>query len=561
MAHLSSGGRLWQALRRVADSRRFERASIALFVLASLIVLLTSVHLAPAWIESGPPVSGLTAQASAMPGQGWMPLTVYFSAYGSRAAGATITRYEWDLDGNGKLDFDATSRGGYATYVYVKPGDYTITLRVTDSQGRTASDEVVVSVRHRAASSVDYWTVFDDSRVGRIDLALPAADWGRMWADPEAKVQVPADAVILGERLPEVGVRMRGQFSLRESGAKKPWKIDTDAYVDGQEFRNLRQLILLNNIGDPSLLKEKLAYEMMRFAGVPASHVAYVELWIDLVDDSEPPMYWGVYTLVERADNKYIANRFGREARGGNLYKASHAQRGPMDLIYYGEAIEDYPQQNGQVAYGKMNNEEEADYSDVIALCRVVDGTQYASDEAFMEALESALNVDSFLRYMAVITILDNWDSYPNTGNNYYLFNNPVSGRFEWIPWDLTWGDNAQAPLLAGSGPSLMTRAPLYDRVFEVNVYRYQYAAYVDLLLRHWFYPQNIDRLARAYHRQIAPYVNQSTGDRAFFGETPFFPYKAFTDSWRRLVDFATERHRTLREALDREPGLQLPMD
>ena len=32
---------------------------------------------------------------------------------------------------------------------------------------------------------------------------------------------------------------MRGQFSLRESGDKKPFKIDTDAYVDGQEFHNL----------------------------------------------------------------------------------------------------------------------------------------------------------------------------------------------------------------------------------------------------------------------------------------------------------------------------------
>ena len=54
----------------------------------------------------------------------------------------------------------------------------------------------------------------------------------------------------------------------------------------------------------------------------------------------------------------------------GNLYKASHAQRGPMDLVYYGADITDYPTQNGQYAYGKMTNEEEADYSDVIQLAR-----------------------------------------------------------------------------------------------------------------------------------------------------------------------------------------------
>jgi hypothetical protein len=292
---------------------------------------------------------------------------------------------------------------------------------------------------------------------------------------------------------------------------------------------------------------------MMRFAGLPASHLSFVEVWIDLVDDDEPPTFWGVYTMVERVDNKYVANRFGQDARGGNLYKASHAQRGPMDLIYHGESIDDYPRQNGQVAYGKMNNEAEADYSDIIALCRVVDGAEYESDEAFMAALESALNVDAFIRYMAVVTILDNWDSYPNTGNNYYLFNNSVSGRFEWIPWDLTWGENAQAPLLRRSGPALMERAPLYDRVFGVEAYRSQYAAAIDLLLRYWFYPENIDRLARAYHDQIAPYVNQGAGDRAFFGDSPLYPYQAFPDSWRSLVDFATERHRFLTDALSRE--------
>jgi hypothetical protein len=31
------------------------------------------------------------------------------------------------------------------------------------------------------------------------------------------------------------------------------------------------------------------------------------------------------------------------------------------------------------------------------------------------------------------------------------------------------------------------------------------------------------------------------------------FPPEAFADSWRSLVDFATERHRYLRDALDEE--------
>ncbi len=539
-------------LRKSNWRQKLELVAIALFAVAGLGAVLAPLVLAPAPVAL-PANSAVVAQASAMPNQGWMPLTVHLSAYGSSSPDAAIVRYEWDLDGNGRFDYDATGQGGYAFYLYAKPGTYTVTLRVTDAQGRFATDQVAVDVRHPAASSVDYWTVFDDRQVRRIDLALAQADWERMWADPEAKLQVQADAVVFGQPLPDVGLRMRGQFSLRESGAKKPWEIDTDAYVDGQEFHNLRQLMLLNNVGDPSLLKEKLAYEMMAFAGLPASHVTYVELWIDIVDDAAPPAYWGVYTMVERVDRKYLANRFGPASQDGNLYKASHAQRGPMDLIYYGEQITAYPTQNGQYAYGKMNNEAAADYSDVIALCRVVDGTDYASAEEFTRALEDVLNVDAFLRYMAVVTVLDNWDTYPNTGNNYYLFNNPVSERFEWIPWDLTWGENAQAPLFGRSGPALLERAPLYDRVFSVERYRSRYAAYVDLLLRHWFTPEHIAGQVQYYHRQITPYIAQAGGDKAFYGEHAMFSPDAFSASWQGLVRFASARSAYLREALQRE--------
>lgn len=564
-------------LRKSNWRRKLELAAIALFAVIGVGVLLIQAWPFPERVAAAPSPE-VFAQASAMPNQGWMPLTVYFSAYGSHSSGSTITRYEWDLDGNGRFDYDATDQGGYASYLYARPGTYTVTLRVTDSLGRYATDQVAVEVRHPAASSVDYWTVFDDRRVRRIDIALSQAEWDQIWADPEAKYQARADAIVFGERLEDVGFRMRGQFSLRESGSKKPWKIDTDAYVDGQEFHNLRQLMMLNNIGDPSMLKEKLAYEMMRFAGLPASHVAYVELWIDITDDAAPPRYWGVYTLVERVDRKYLANRFGPDSKDGNLYKASHAQRGPMDLIYYGDRIEDYPTQNGQYAYGKMNNEEAADYSDIVALCQVVDGAPlassnpvqpdtgqgdraagggsnpngvtYASEDEYVQALEAALNVDAFIRYMAVVNILNNWDTYPNTGNNYYLFNNPVSGRFEWIPWDLTWGDNAQAPLLGTAGPALTERAPLYDGVFQVERYRSQYAAYVDLLLRFWFTPAHIADQAQRYHRLIAPYVTKATGDQAFYGDRPMFPPEAFSGSWQRLVRFTAERAQYLREAL-----------
>lgn len=151
--------RTWEDFSRL---RRFESISIFIFLVVSTAGLI-GVGLSRSYTLETHPDSSIRAFAYHMPNQGWAPLTVYFSAFGSYAPEKSIQRYEWDLDGNGSFENDATSTDGYAQYNYVKPGVYTVSLRVTDEDGVTATDSVLVSVRHPASSSIDYWTIFDDS--------------------------------------------------------------------------------------------------------------------------------------------------------------------------------------------------------------------------------------------------------------------------------------------------------------------------------------------------------------------------------------------------------------
>jgi PKD repeat protein len=531
-----------------------ERVLVGIFIATSILLLLISPNYLSAENIEDSAASGVIAQANAMPHQGWAPMTVYFSAFGSFSTPNEIIKYEWDLDGNGIYDTDATATNGYTSYYYAKPGEYQVTLRVVDSSGHTTTDSLRVYVRHPGSASVDYWSVFDDSKVSRVTIEITQENWDIMWQDPEAKTTVPANAIIFGERLNNIGLRFRGQFSLRESGEKKPFKIDTDYYVEGQEFHNLKQIMFINSIGDATLIQEKLTYDMLNFAGVPASFVSYAEMWTDFTDDTQPAEFWGVYTLIERVDRKFLASRFGTDNRHGNLYKASHAQRGPMDLIYYGPDITDYPTQNGQYAYGKMTNEEENDYSDVIQLAYVIDGASYDTPEDFAQALEAVFNVDSFLRYMAVMVTVSSWDYYPYTGNNFYLYNNPGTNRFEWIPWDQTWGGDPSMSLYEIEGFGLMERAPLTENIFKVPRYRQKFAAYVDLLSRHWFNYENIYQQSAKHHQLIAPYVSQSTGDKAFFGETAWQNYNEFENGWRHLAEFARDRSQFIQENLTPVP-------
>jgi spore coat protein H len=405
---------------------------------------------------------------------------------------------------------------------------------------------------------VDYESIFDDSRVGQITMFFSQAEWERMMADPTLKIRVEADAVILGERIERVEIGPRGNFTLRIAGKKIPWQLDTDNLVPGQEFHNLKQLLLTNNIGDPAVIGEKIAYDLLEIAGSPASHVGFVEVYIDLIDDDEDAAYWGVYTLVERVDSKYIRNRFGPQADGGPLYKTNHFKQGAGDLIYYGPTFDYYPQPNGVPLYDLRTDGVPRDYADLIQFLWVLDGQTYNSPEAWAEAVEEVFDMDGFLRWLAVQSAIMSWDIYPYTGNNYYLYHEPAAQRWLWLPWDQTWGDLTSLPLFAVSteAPRLLERAPLFEKLMDVPRYRQTLAAYLDLLVRIAFNEAAMTERVDAYRDLIAPSILKS--DPAYTIEGGMHSVESFYAACQSLIDLTRNRSQFIRETLTENPEIYL---
>ncbi|MEV0130275.1 ThuA domain-containing protein [Dactylosporangium sp. NPDC050688] len=82
------------------------------------------------------------AQASATPSAGAAPLTVQFSSAGSNDPDGDAITYAWDFTTNGSTDSTAAN----PTFTYTANGEYTATLTVRDSTGRTSTASVVVGV-------------------------------------------------------------------------------------------------------------------------------------------------------------------------------------------------------------------------------------------------------------------------------------------------------------------------------------------------------------------------------------------------------------------------------
>ena len=71
--------------------------------------------------------------------------TVQFSGAGTDDDGS-IVKYEWDFDGDGVYEW-SSNENGLTTFIFNNAGTYTATLRVTDDDGKTATDSMKVTVK------------------------------------------------------------------------------------------------------------------------------------------------------------------------------------------------------------------------------------------------------------------------------------------------------------------------------------------------------------------------------------------------------------------------------
>ncbi|MDD1727932.1 MAG: CotH kinase family protein [Methanospirillum sp.] len=249
--------------------------------------------------------------------------------------------------------------------------------------------------------------------------------------DSENPVVVPATVTVNGTTLEKVGIRFKGASSLsgswREGSYKISMKLDCDEYEDEYpELKNQRlfgfdKLTLKSGFGDSSLIRDKVVPDIFRSAGVPAPRTAFYRVY---VDTGSGPVYFGVYTLIEEIGDTVITSQFADGS--GNLYKA--------------EDMRSTTFANGSFnvsGFDKETNKKKNDTSDLEQLYTTLNSDLRTTDPATWRTnLESILNVDEFITWLAANTIMQNWDTYGMSSHNYFLYHNPEDGRFIWIPWD-----------------------------------------------------------------------------------------------------------------------------
>jgi spore coat protein H len=302
--------------------------------------------------------------------------------------------------------------------------------------------------------------LFDHNYLHHIEISIKKSEWNRFIRELEddeksgryfkANFRYSGAAGVI--EMDEVGFRIRGNTTRRipynrdmgtYHAAHFKIKFDktfnqkkgTDAYKKRKkrDFFDLEALNLKWSKGDESHMREMYCYDLMNRAGVNAPRTGKTRVTIII---GNKPVYFGLYTIIEPIDKKFLRYRFGKKESRGELYKCLWQRHGPATLEYDRFFKNKIGVKKWQDKYRpsydlktKVRDDSKEKLIDFVKNLNELTGDQ------LREWVEKHLEVDRFLRYLAVNTLVGMPDDYWAMGNNYYLFINR-DGRAEFIPYD-----------------------------------------------------------------------------------------------------------------------------
>ncbi len=427
---------------------------------------------------------------------------------------------------------------------------------------------------HSKKADPNYELLFDHNKVLRMDITIAPSDWQAMMDDMTKKfgrfgtlfgtgsnssfnpfepwnlggeenpIYVPCDLVFEGKTWYHVGIRFKGNASLRttwQTGSYKlPLRFNFDKFEDdfpeikNQRFYGFDKLALASSFYDDSLVREKVTNEIFRAAGVPVGRDAFCRVFIDY---GEGRMYFGLYTLQEIPAKPMLKSIFIED--DGNLYK---------------------PDGNGasfrrwdQKAFDKETNEDEADFSDVRELYNVLHSDR-RDEAAFRTRLESLFNVDGFLHYLAINQVICNWDTYGQLPHNYYLYHDPGDDLLHWIPWDFNMALDAislrPALSLELNDREVRQNWPLIRYLLDIPDYHAKYVYYVKKTIEEIFYPQRMQAIINDAYELISPYVLGEYGEVYRYSNLNYL--SNFKNAFPELNTHVKNRYQTAKKFIEK---------
>ena len=382
--------------------------------------------------------------------------------------------------------------------------------------------------------------LFDSSIVHQVDLIVD--DWDSFLASADEEKYIPCTIIIDGEAFSNVGLRAKGNNSLRLTKRygldRYSLKVEFDHY-EPSSYYGLDKFSLDSSFQDNSYMKSWIAYDMMDYMNVPSPLCSYSWVRVNGRD-------WGLFLAIEEPEEAFARRNFGRDH--GQLYKPDYRRLNDENADVHLRYTDD-----GFSSYDNIFRNAKFDITDADK-SRLIRSLKILSEG---KDLETAVNVDEVLRYFTVQVFVVNMDSYlGKTGHNYFLYEE--DGIISMLPWDYNLAfatyslgmpdpvNDAELyvnyPIDTPASGEIMTNRPLYHNLMKNDEYFAKYHAYFDQFIREYFESGYFVKKTAETAKMISPYVKKDP--------TAFCSYEDHLTAVRTITDFCMLRAESVRGQL-----------
>ncbi len=202
--------------------------------------------------------------------------------------------------------------------------------------------------------------------------------------------------------LEKVGLKLKGSVGSFQPIDQRPgFSLNLDKFGKRKVFHGLTRFQLNNCNQDPTALHELLSGQIARSAGVPASRCTHALVSLN-------GRNLGIYVLKEAFREELLGAFFKRT--DGRLYDGGFCAEIRKDM---------------ELDFGPKENSPR--------LQELVTALAESNPDKQLQQLHSLIEVDAYLRHLALENILTHWDGYSFNRNNYRIYENPETGRFHFL--------------------------------------------------------------------------------------------------------------------------------
>ncbi|KAF9903074.1 hypothetical protein EC991_004248 [Linnemannia zychae] len=251
--------------------------------------------------------------------------------------------------------------------------------------------------------------------------------------------------------------------------AKQSYKIKFDTDFN-QTFFSRPNIKLRSMATEPTYLREKMYIDTLNAVGVPTQQGSYVRLFIN----NEA---YGLYLMVDDIKKSFLKQTVhggdGTVIPGSLIQANAPTVSEQADLVYKGPLTAAY----GKETYTMQNlgnNLATEPLGQLIALMKDLQDFDPVATPDPVNYWNNRIDLDGFLRNMALEYLFGAFDNYWMAGSNYFIYFNPTlgtGGKWQWLPTDFdgTFGNGAEIDPL-GSYKTLFNFQPDHPLVSKLII-------------------------------------------------------------------------------------------